>query len=177
MSERQNIEYKQSWERGTLKIINSCIEAGLPEPEMIEMDGGMQVTLFRPGKGLVDELVDGLVDGLVESQLKMLDMIRENPRVSKKAMSDAVGISTTAIDKNIKALKDKGFIKRVGSDRSGHWVIIKQKWSRDEGIGIRKNFGKASDNFGKMKFTEEKLEKAFTELLGQEGFLKDLRVG
>lgn len=169
MSERQNIEYKQSWERGTLKIINSCIEAGLPEPEMIEMNGGIQVTLFRPGKGLVD--------GLVESQSKVLDMIRENPKVSKKAMSDAVGISTTAIDKNIKALKDKGFIKRVGSDRWGHWVIIKQKWSRDEDIGIRKNFGKASDNFGKMKFTEEKLEKAFTELLGHEGFLKDLRVG
>lgn len=119
MSERQNIEYKQSWERGTLKIINSCIEAGLPEPEMIEMNGGIQVTLFRPGKGLVD--------GLVESQSKVLDMIRENPKVSKKAMSDAVGISTTAIDKNIKALKDKGFIKRVGSDRWGHWVIIKQK--------------------------------------------------
>lgn len=119
MPESQNIEYKQSWGSGTLKIISSCREAGLPEPEIIEMNGGIQVTLFRRGKGLVD--------GLVESQIKMLDMIREYPKVSKKAMSDAVGISTTAIDKNIKALKDKGFIKRVGSDRSGHWVIIKQK--------------------------------------------------
>ena len=41
-------------------------------------------------------------------------------------MSNKIGISTTAIDKNIKSLKDKKIIKRIGSDRSGHWKLIDQ---------------------------------------------------
>ncbi|EIJ38797.1 putative transcriptional regulator with HTH domain [Galbibacter orientalis DSM 19592] len=39
--------YIDTWGRGTLKIINSCKEAALPEPEIIEKDGGVQVTLFK----------------------------------------------------------------------------------------------------------------------------------
>lgn len=42
--------YIESWGRGTLKIINTCHEAGLPEPEIIEKDGGIEVTIFKPIK-------------------------------------------------------------------------------------------------------------------------------
>ncbi|MDX9882621.1 MAG: ATP-binding protein [Prolixibacteraceae bacterium] len=39
--------YIDTWGRGTLKIINSCKEAGLPEPEINEINGGINVTLFK----------------------------------------------------------------------------------------------------------------------------------
>ncbi|OQY70344.1 MAG: transcriptional regulator, partial [Ignavibacteriales bacterium UTCHB2] len=39
--------YIDAWGRGTLKIINSCKEAGLPEPEFIGIDGGVLVTIFK----------------------------------------------------------------------------------------------------------------------------------
>ena len=68
-------------------------------------------------------LVDGLVDGLVESQRKIVELIDSNPKISKKEMAKAIGISTTAIDKNISVLKEKNIIQRVGSDRSGYWEI------------------------------------------------------
>jgi predicted HTH transcriptional regulator len=38
-------------------------------------------------------------------------------------MAKHIGISTTAIDKNIETLKSKGFLKRIGSDKTGHWEI------------------------------------------------------
>lgn len=38
--------YIDSWGRGTLKIINACREAELPEPQIVEQDGGLLVTLF-----------------------------------------------------------------------------------------------------------------------------------
>jgi len=38
--------YIDTWGRGTLKIINSCREAGLPEPDINEMNGGVEVTVF-----------------------------------------------------------------------------------------------------------------------------------
>lgn len=69
-------------------------------------------------------LADGLVDGLVESQQRILILIRENPRISKRGMADSIGISTTAIDKNIIALKDKGLLQRIGSDNAGYWALL-----------------------------------------------------
>lgn len=39
--------YIDAWGRGTLKIINSCREAALPEPEIVETDGGFQVSIFK----------------------------------------------------------------------------------------------------------------------------------
>ena len=68
-------------------------------------------------------LVDGLVDGLVESQQRILMLIKENPRISKRQMADCIGISTTAIDKNIAALKAKGLLQRIGSDKAGYWAL------------------------------------------------------
>lgn len=69
-------------------------------------------------------LVDELVEGLVESQKKIVKLIAQNPNISKKEMSEQVGISTAAIDKNIATLKNKHLIKRVSSDRGGSWQII-----------------------------------------------------
>lgn len=45
------------------------------------------------------------------------------PSITIKEMSESIGISTTAIDKNITALKQKGIGDRVGSDSSGKWQI------------------------------------------------------
>jgi ATP-dependent DNA helicase RecG len=73
--------------------------------------------------GVVDRLVDGLVDGLVESQRKIVELIKANPKISKKEMAENIGISTTAVDKHIRSLREKGILKRVGGDRSGHWEL------------------------------------------------------
>jgi predicted HTH transcriptional regulator len=49
------------------------------------------------------------------------------PHISKREMADSIGISTTAIDKNIVALKDKGLLQRIGSDKAGYWAILEGK--------------------------------------------------
>ncbi|HAH26161.1 MAG TPA: transcriptional regulator, partial [Prolixibacteraceae bacterium] len=69
----------------------------------------------------------GLVDGLVESQLRIVELIKNNPKISKKSMAEQIGISHTSIDKHIKTLKDKQIIKRVGGDRNGLWQLIDNK--------------------------------------------------
>jgi ATP-dependent DNA helicase RecG len=68
-----------------------------------------------------------LADGLAESQKQILKLIEENPKISKKEMFKQIGISSTAIDKNLKTLKSKQIIRRAGNDKSGHWVVIKYK--------------------------------------------------
>jgi len=39
--------YIDAWGRGTLKIIQSCKDAELPEPSIVEQDGGILVRLFK----------------------------------------------------------------------------------------------------------------------------------
>ena len=65
---------------------------------------------------------NGLVDGLVESQRKIIKLIKANPRISKKEMAEQVGISTTAIDKNISMLKERELLRRIGI---GEWQAQK----------------------------------------------------
>lgn len=66
----------------------------------------------------------GLVEGLVESQRKILEIVKKNPHISKKEMSEIIGISITAIDKNISSLKKKGILKRVGPAKGGYWEVL-----------------------------------------------------
>jgi len=77
--------------------------------------------------GKTDEgLVERLVEGLVENQKKILTLVTHNPYISKKALAQAIGISTTAIDKNLTTLKQKGLLRRVGPDKGGHWEVVEE---------------------------------------------------
>ena len=68
-------------------------------------------------------MVEGLVERLVESQKEILRLISQNPYISKQELSNKIGISTTAIDKNISKLKQKGLLKRIGPAKGGHWEV------------------------------------------------------
>ena len=74
-------------------------------------------------KGLVKELVKGLVKELSENQIKLLELIETRPNVTKEEMAKYIGISTTAIDKNIKTLREKGILERIGGRKEGYWKI------------------------------------------------------
>jgi len=71
-------------------------------------------------------LAERLVEGLAENQQKILILVAHNPYISKKAMSKEIGISTTAIDKNLTVLKQKGLLSRIGPDKGGHWEVIEE---------------------------------------------------
>lgn len=64
------------------------------------------------------------IDILSENQMKIMDLISQNPEITKKQLSTQVGISTTAIDKNIEKLKKTNLLDRQGSDKKGKWFIM-----------------------------------------------------
>jgi ATP-dependent DNA helicase RecG len=60
-----------------------------------------------------------LVDGLVENQKKILILIKNKPTITIQELSQSIGISATAIDKNLMRLKEKRIIRRVGNKKMG----------------------------------------------------------
>ena len=49
--------------------------------------------------------------------------IKQNPYITKRELSEKIGISTTAIDNNIAYLRQNGYIERVGKTKGGYWEL------------------------------------------------------
>lgn len=64
---------------------------------------------------------------LTDNRKKIISEIRNNPNITitKKQLSIIIGISITAIDKNLNYLKEQNYIERVGSKKTGYWKVIK----------------------------------------------------
>lgn len=70
-----------------------------------------------------DEFGDVGVDNNIEN---ILNAIADEPQITQKDLATKTRLSARTVSRLIKELRDSGAIKRVGSDRSGHWEI--HKW-------------------------------------------------
>lgn len=57
------------------------------------------------------------------NEVKILDLIRENPEISAKTAAEHLNISQRQAERIFSALKKKNLIKRIGADKNGHWEI------------------------------------------------------
>jgi biotin operon repressor len=55
-------------------------------------------------------------------QRKILDLLRKDTTMTYVDLSIYIGCARSAIAKDIVRLKELGLLKRVGSDKTGHWV-------------------------------------------------------
>ncbi|MCB0734261.1 MAG: winged helix-turn-helix transcriptional regulator [Flavobacteriales bacterium] len=120
--------YIDTWGRGTLKIINACKEAELPEPEIIEKDGGVQVTIYKVPDGgqiggQIGSQIGGQIDILTERQKDVYNLIVANPKVSRKELAEQLGINESAVQKHLKALTEAKVIERIGTNK-GYWRVL-----------------------------------------------------
>ena len=74
--------------------------------------------------------VGGQVGHLTDRQKEVLDLIINDPSISRKALSEKLDINPSAIQKHIDALKQKGIISRE-SETTGFWEIHINKQAED----------------------------------------------
>jgi len=60
------------------------------------------------------------------NEAKVVDVIKANKSVTIVQIAEALGISTTAIENNISKLREKGILRREGSDKTGHWEVLEE---------------------------------------------------
>ena len=118
----------EAWGRGTVKIVDECKKAGLPEPEFREEFGGFSVHFHKAPLGEKwgesgEKAGRRLGERLGETEKKILALIAGDKFIAIPVMAEKLGISTTAVEKNLKKLKEKGAIERVGSARGGAWRV------------------------------------------------------
>lgn len=107
--------YIDSWGRGTLKIINSCLEAGLPEPSITEQFGGILVEIFKNRYTL--EQLEKL--GLRERQIKAVLFVAENGTITNSQYQKLVDVSRNTASNDLKSLVESGILISSGIRGAG----------------------------------------------------------
>lgn len=134
-----NVFYKagfvESWGRGFKKIAEEFERANLPLPTIEENGGGVMAIIQRK---TVDEVIaerDGNVGVNVGdvSEIKLSDrqqiivsIIRSNPTVSAKQMSETLSVTSRTIERDLAVMQKAGVIRHEGKDNAGVWVILEQ---------------------------------------------------
>ena len=78
-------------------------------------------------KEIVKEVLEKPVEISSEKSMeeRLLHVIRENPKVTQKALKEALGVSIATVKRMTTALHKAGVIERTGTNRSGEWHILK----------------------------------------------------
>lgn len=98
-------------------------------PEFI--DGNVfktKISLNGTVNGTVNDTVNGTVNvgvKLSATEQAVLDCIRENNLINVAEIVDCTEKGRSTIMRAIKSLKEKGFIQRVGSDKTGSWKTLR----------------------------------------------------
>ena len=114
----------EAWGRGIFKIIHACRVSNSPEPVFKCDFSGFFVELFAQK---IETPGEKLGEKLGENRLGIIKLMQANQQISIAELSRLIGISTTAIERNIKYLKENEIIKRVGAAKGGHWEVIIKK--------------------------------------------------
>ena len=63
---------------------------------------------------------------LTENQEKIVELIKEDKKISIVEISAKIGITENNVENNLKKLKEKELIRRVGPAKGGSWELIKK---------------------------------------------------
>jgi ATP-dependent DNA helicase RecG len=151
-------KYIEHFGTGLKRIHDACMEAGV-KYEFRREKLGSSAVFHRPkdlaldpvtGKkrrqdvGAVSERVgrdsfgEGFGDSfgqavkLSDAQRQVLALIAENPTVSVKQVSEALGKTSRAVEYQISKLKKAGALRREGPDFGGYWVVAMRVNPDDE---------------------------------------------
>jgi ATP-dependent DNA helicase RecG len=113
--------YIESWGRGTLKIIESCLNSNLPEPELVERGGGFVVTLFKNELSKID-LNNYDIN---KRQIKALEYIKIEGKISNKIYQEMNSCSRNTASHELAFLVKKGVLISNGIRGAGAFYILK----------------------------------------------------
>ena len=106
--------YIDSWGRGTIKIIEACKKAGLPEPVLKEEQAGFLSKIFKD-RFTEDQLKKA---GLNERQIEAILYTKKYGEITNSKYQEIADVSKATATRDIRELEDKGLLKNIGTKGS-----------------------------------------------------------
>ena len=80
-------------------------------------------TTIIPLNATVNEPVNAPVK-LNNTQKLIIKLMKENNQITQIELSRKLKVNESTIKRNISKLRDRGMLRRIGSDKSGYWKIL-----------------------------------------------------
>lgn len=123
-------DYVQEFGEGVDRMYKEMEKAGLPAPEYKDVAFMLHATT-RNGINVADSVVDNVADNhaaiikLSATEQEILEHLQNSPTLSAKELAALLHKTPRTIQRNMTALKEKGLLRREGSDRKGKWILLK----------------------------------------------------
>lgn len=121
-------DYVQEFGEGVGRMYREMEKAGLPAPEYKDVAFMLNATI-RNRINVAESVVDNVADAikLSSTEQAILDHLQLSPELSTKELAALLHKTSRTIQRNISSLKEKGILKREGSDRRGRWIVLQQR--------------------------------------------------
>ena len=108
------------WGQGTIKIMDNCLEQGLPEPDFNEENGVMTVTFYKDN--LTEENLNKL--GLNARQIKAIVYMKEKGSITNKEYKSFFNITDRTALRDLNDLISKEFVQKRGEKKGTRYFLI-----------------------------------------------------
>lgn len=116
--------YIESWGRGINKIVDACVEAGLPEPVMVEEQGGFSIVFYKD----IYSIESLKKFSLEERQIKALFFMKEHTQMTNKQYQEYFSVSKRTATSDLQVLLSKQLIEKNGSTGRGtYYTLLNRK--------------------------------------------------
>ena len=106
---------------GVPDIFSIWYNEGLKTPEVLEKYGPDRTILVLSLEKAISNY--NLMDIVSVQEKEVLELLEANSQLSYVEIANALSVSRKTISVRIRSLKEKGYIKRIGSDRKGYWKL------------------------------------------------------
>lgn len=113
--------YIDAWGRGTIKIIESCKDAGLPEPVLKEEQGGFLSKIFK--NHFTEEQFARM--GLNERQIKAVRHVKKKGKITNKDYQKLNEVSKKTATRDLSELVKSGVFIGSGVKGAGSYYKLK----------------------------------------------------
>lgn len=112
--------YIESWGRGTLKIINECVQFGIPKPKYFYDMSGFWVE-FRKDVFDMDYLKSL---GLNERQIQAIKFVKNNGKITNSEYQANYGVARNTATRDLSELVDIGILKSSKAKGAGSYYEL-----------------------------------------------------
>ena len=107
-------------ERFLQKRVSDILQYGLDADDYLNVSKktvGVKNKIKRPDVGVKCGDLDACA-------LQMIWNMKANPNITARELADVLGVEQRTIERRIRVLREKGIVRRVGVDKTGHWEVL-----------------------------------------------------
>ena len=105
----------EAWGSGLKRIDNACKEESVPVSFNV-MKYGFAVQLAR-------NVPEKTPQKTTAAEQRIITILTNNPHASRATIAQTLNLNKDTIKEQLRNLKRKGSIKRIGPDKGGYWEI------------------------------------------------------